>query len=39
MLIAHGTEDRNCPFAETEKIVGRLREQGAHVVFAVQPGR
>jgi predicted esterase len=37
MFITHGTEDRNCPFAETETLVGRLREAGARVKFVVQP--
>ena len=39
MFVTHGTEDRNCPFAETEKMVERLREAGAHVEFVVQRGR
>ncbi len=39
MFIAHGTEDRNCPFAETEQVVERLREAGANVKFIVQPRR
>ncbi len=39
MFITHGTEDRNCPFAETEKLVTSLREAGARVEFVVQRGR
>jgi predicted esterase len=39
MFVTHGTEDRNCPFAETEKLVERLREAGARVQFSVQHGR
>jgi predicted esterase len=39
MFVVHGTEDRNCPFAETEQLVARLREAGARVEFIVQPGR
>ena len=39
MFITHGTEDRNCPFAETERLVGLLREAGAKVQFAAQRGR
>jgi len=39
MFIAHGTEDRNCPFAETEQLVARLRDAGARVEFIARPGR
>ena len=39
MFVAHGTEDRNCLFSETEKVVGLLRAAGASVQFVVQPGR
>jgi dipeptidyl aminopeptidase/acylaminoacyl peptidase len=39
MFVVHGTEDRNCPFAETEKLVASLREAGANVEFVAQPGR
>jgi predicted esterase len=38
-LIIHGTEDRNCPFAKTEKLVAGLRAAGAQVTFRAEPGR
>jgi predicted esterase len=39
MFVVHGTEDRNCPFAETELMVAQLRDAGARVEFVVQRGR
>ncbi len=39
MFVTHGTEDRNCPFADTERMVGLLRGVGARVEFVVQRGR
>jgi predicted esterase len=39
VFIVHGTEDRNCPFAATERLAGNLTEAGAHVTFVVQRGR
>lgn len=38
MFVAHGTEDRNCPYAETSAMVGRLRSAGAQVEFVPQRG-
>jgi predicted esterase len=38
MFIAHGTEDRNCPYTETVAMVEQLRETGARVEFVSQRG-
>jgi predicted esterase len=38
-FIVHGTEDRNCPFAKTQRLVEGLRAYGARVTFRAEPGR
>ncbi len=38
-FIVHGTEDRNCPFTKTARLVEGLREAGAQVTFLAEPGR
>ena len=38
MFVAHGTADRNCPYAETAAMIVRLRNAGARVEFVSQRG-
>jgi len=38
LFIFHGKEDRNCAFAVTEELVGKLEKAGAKVEFATEPG-
>jgi predicted esterase len=38
-FIVHGTEDRNCPFAKTVRMVEGLMAAGAKVTFRAEPGR
>ncbi len=39
VFVYHGARDMNVPFASTELLVQRLREAGAEVEFAVDPGK
>ena len=39
IFVFHGSEDRNCPFASTERLVQLLRQAGAEVTFEVEPGK
>jgi dipeptidyl aminopeptidase/acylaminoacyl peptidase len=38
VFVFHGREDRNCPFAVTEELVGKLERAGAKVEFVTEPG-
>ncbi len=38
VFIFHGKEDRNCPFATTERLVGKLEKAGAKVEFVTEEG-
>jgi predicted esterase len=38
LFIFHGKEDRNCPFATTRELVGKLERAGAKVEFVTEPG-
>jgi predicted esterase len=38
IFIFHGKADRNCPFAVTEQLIGRLERAGAKVEFVTEPG-
>jgi predicted esterase len=39
IFIFHGTQDRNCPFEKTERLVGLLRSAGAQVEFVTEAGK
>src|SRR5512140_363957 len=38
LFIFHGLEDRNCPFAVTQELVGKLRRIGAEVDLVTEAG-